>query len=131
MKNIIIKSIFLILFITANVMADSCDNAQTQTELNTCTLAQYEASDKELNTVYNKYRAKLDNNQKTMLKDAQLAWIKYKELSCSFETYGLKGGSAYAMILNQCLAKKTQHRTEELRQLSVDCEEGDLSCPIR
>ena len=57
----------------------------------------------------------------------QLAWIKFKDLACQFETSGTEGGSVHAMVLAECLIEKTRHRNKELEALA-NCQEGDLSC---
>ncbi|MDR1975996.1 MAG: lysozyme inhibitor LprI family protein [Campylobacteraceae bacterium] len=124
----IAKLIYPPLTISVAAFAQDCNNAQTQTELNICTDTLYKNADKELNNIYSSYRATLDKTQKEALKNAQTAWIKYRDLSCAFEASSLAGDSAYAMVLNQCLAKKTKDRTEEIKELFF-CEEGNIACP--
>ncbi|MDP3814670.1 lysozyme inhibitor LprI family protein [Pseudomonas sp.] len=78
--------------------------------------------------MYGEYRKGLDGAQKQQLKEVQLAWIKFRDLACAFESSSLEGGSAYSMQLNACLAQKTAARIKGLEQLA-SCEEGDLSWP--
>ncbi|WNF45187.1 lysozyme inhibitor LprI family protein [Pseudomonas sp. SG20056] len=111
------------------VWADDCANAMDQLTLNQCAAAEYAAQDKRLNQLYGDYRKRLDDGQKQQLKDVQLAWIKFRDLACAFESASVEGGSAYPMVLNGCLTQKTAARVKELEQLAV-CEEGDLSCPM-
>ncbi|MDR2128761.1 MAG: lysozyme inhibitor LprI family protein [Burkholderiaceae bacterium] len=107
-----------------------CGNAQTQLEMNQCAAKEHEAADKELNAIYAAYRKSLDAKSKAALAKAQNAWIKFRDLSCAFETMGPIGGSIYPMESGLCLAQKTRARSEEIKKLSA-CEEGDLSCPGR
>lgn len=116
------------LFMATPLLADDCANATDQASLNQCAGADYAAQDKRLNQLYGEYRKGLDDGQKQQLKQAQLAWIKFRDLACAFELSNLEGGSAYPMQLNACLAQKTAARIKELEQLAT-CEEGDLSCP--
>jgi uncharacterized protein YecT (DUF1311 family) len=105
--------------------AEDCGNAITQMALNDCAAADYEAADKELNRVYAAYRkALVDEEDKKSLKAVQLAWLKYRDLSCDFETSPSKGGSIRPMNISICLAEKTRARTKELQ-----CGEGDIACP--
>jgi uncharacterized protein YecT (DUF1311 family) len=111
------------------VWADNCANAMDQSSLNQCAAAEYATQDQRLNQLYGDYRKRLDDGQKQQLKQVQLAWIKFRDLACAFESASVEGGSAYSMVLNGCLAQKTAARAKELEQLSV-CTEGDLSCPM-
>ena len=106
-----------------------CDNAMTQMEMNQCAAQAFERQDQQLNRVYNQYRAGLQPKDRQALKQVQLAWIKFRDLACAFESASVEGGSAYPMVLNGCLAQKTAARVKELEQLAI-CEEGDLSCPV-
>jgi len=112
----------------SSAWAADCTNASDQASLNQCTSGDYASQDKRLNQVYGDYRARLAPQQKQQLKAAQLAWIKFRDLSCAFESSGVQGGSAYSMVLSGCLAAKTTTRIDELQRLA-DCPEGDLSCP--
>lgn len=105
-----------------------CSSAATQSEMTQCAGRAYTAADKKLNIAYNEYRKRLSEPQKKQLTQAQLAWIKYRDLSCAFESSGVEGGSAYPMVRSYCLAGKTESRLKEIGQLQ-DCEEGDMSCP--
>ena len=117
------------LFVTSLVaFGADCSTGKTQLDINECVAAEYQKADKELNRVYSAYRARLDDQQKQLLKDAQVAWLKYRDLSCKFESADVSGGSAYSMVLQSCLIEKTKARIEDLKKLG-NCQEGDLSCP--
>ena len=95
--------------------ADPCANPQTQTEMNICAGNAYKAADKVLNDVYQKLVAKLDDEEKAQLKEAQNAWLKYRDLNCEFVGDQYKGGSIRPMIYAMCLTDVTKTRTSELR----------------
>ena len=113
-----------------NASAENCDVLQKQADMNRCHVSEYKAADKMLNDVYASYRATLGDIQKKSLTNAQLAWIKYRDLSCDFETTNAKGSSMFQMLLSICLTEKTRSRIEEIKKLHF-CEEGDVSCIAR
>jgi uncharacterized protein YecT (DUF1311 family) len=123
------KAVLLLMTFAAGVAAaQNCADLRTQLDMNRCAAEDYASVDRELNRSYDAYRARLGDEQKRQLREAQLAWVRFRDLSCQFESSAVKGGSVYPLILQSCLASMTRAR---LRQLSVlaDCKEGDLSCP--
>lgn len=94
---------------------DPCANPQTQFEMNQCAGKDYQAADAALNQVYQKLVAMLDDEQKAQLKEAENAWLKYRDAHCDFVADQYKGGSIRPMIAALCLADVTKNRTVELR----------------
>lgn len=94
---------------------DPCANPQSQAEMNQCAAKDYIAADGVLNQVYQKLVAKLDEEEKAQLKEAQTAWIKYRDTNCDFVADQFKGGTMRPMIYAVCLADVTKKRTSELR----------------
>ncbi|MEB6378978.1 lysozyme inhibitor LprI family protein [Leclercia adecarboxylata] len=127
MKRVLIAGAALLL--SASALADECASAGTQTELNTCTAQHYQAADKTLNQTYQAVIKRADAPQRELLKKAQQAWIALRDADCAFIGSGTEGGSVQPMIVNQCLADKTHEREAYLASL-MQCEEGDLSCPL-
>ncbi|WP_039032306.1 lysozyme inhibitor LprI family protein [Leclercia adecarboxylata] len=117
------------LLLSTGAQADECANASTQTEMNTCTAQQYQAADKTLNQTYQTAIKRAEAPQRELLKKAQQAWIALRDADCAFIGSGTEGGSIQPMIVNQCLADKTNEREAYLATL-MQCEEGDLSCPL-
>jgi len=117
------------LLMSSIAQADECANASTQTEMNTCTAQQYQAADKTLNQTYQAAIKRAEAPQRELLKKAQQAWIALRDADCAFIGSGTEGGSIQPMIVNQCLADKTNEREAYLATL-MQCEEGDLSCPL-
>lgn len=122
--------IFLVLVISlpAAASATDCGDLNTQLAMNQCALAEFQKADKKLNALYNSYRAWLEEDQKRQIKGVQLAWIKFRDSACEYESSGVKGGSVYPLILQTCLTRMTNERIRELSTLA-NCREGDLSCP--
>lgn len=92
-----------------------CANPQTQAEMNICAGEDFKAADAVLNQVYQQLMAKLDDEEKAQLKDAENAWLKYRDTNCDFVADQFKGGSMRPMIYAGCLADMTTKRTTELK----------------
>jgi uncharacterized protein YecT (DUF1311 family) len=92
-----------------------CRNAQSQAEMNICWGKEYKAADVVLNQVYRQLLAMVEDEQKAQLKEAQLAWLEYRDKNCDFVADEYKGGSIRPAILATCLLNMTNNRTTELR----------------
>jgi uncharacterized protein YecT (DUF1311 family) len=92
-----------------------CTNPETQAEMNQCAAQAYKAADAALNRVYQRLAAMLNDNEKAQLKEAQSAWLKYRDSNCEFVADQYKGGTMRPMIYGYCLADITKKRTGELR----------------
>ena len=92
-----------------------CEDAQTQADMNNCWGNEYKKADAQLNRTYQELAAILEADDKTELKDAENAWIKYRDAHCQFVSDQYRGGSMRPMIEAICLADVTGNRTKELR----------------
>lgn len=119
----------VLLLSSGYALADECDNANTQTDLNACSAAQYQAADKKLNQTWQDVLKRAEPAQRDLLKKAQSAWITLRDADCAFISSSSQGGSVQPMVNNQCLTDKTNEREAFLASL-LQCEEGDLSCPL-
>jgi uncharacterized protein YecT (DUF1311 family) len=97
-----------------------CADAQTQTDMNICWGKEYKAADATLNQVYGQLTRKLDEADRTQLKQVEAAWLKYRDANCEFVADQYKGGSIRPMIEAMCLADMTRNRTTELRNQIKD-----------
>lgn len=97
-----------------------CANPQTQAEMNICAGEDYKAADAALNQAYQKLVAMLNDEEKAQLKDAENAWIKYRDLHCDFVGDQYKGGTMRPMIVGLCLADVTRNRTTEIKNQIKD-----------
>ena len=93
--------------------------------------ATYKAADAELNRLYQKIESRLsgDAAAKHKLVAAQRAWVAFRDAECTFAASGVEGGSAYPQVLEACLQDLTETRVENFNAY-LNCEEGDLSCPV-
>jgi uncharacterized protein YecT (DUF1311 family) len=92
-----------------------CAKAESQAEMTICWGKEYKAADATLNQVYRQLVAKLDEEEKVQLKEAQTAWLKYRDTNCDFVADQYKGGTMRPMIAAMCLADMTRNRTTELK----------------
>jgi uncharacterized protein YecT (DUF1311 family) len=92
-----------------------CSDADTQAAMNVCAGQEYRTADAALNRAYQQLVAKLEPDEKLQLKEAQTAWLKYRDTNCDFVADQYKGGSIRPMILGLCLADVTRTRTTELK----------------
>ena len=91
--------------------ADNCENARNTYDDVYCTNKLYASADEELNKNYQALRGKLSNNQKTILKKSQLAWIRDRDAACTTLTG----------IDVQCRLSTTQERNNWLRERLREC----------
>ena len=92
-----------------------CEERGSQAEASGCAHREYQAADAELNKAYNRLAAILDAEEKALLKASELAWIKYRDSNCTFESSQYAGGTMRPMIESYCLTRVTKARTAELK----------------
>src|ERR1700750_2257162 len=92
-----------------------CEGNGSQAEANDCAYREYKAADAELNRVYGQLAGVLDAEDKASLKESELAWIKYRDSTCTFESSQYKGGTMRGMIEAFCLTRVTKARTADLK----------------
>jgi uncharacterized protein YecT (DUF1311 family) len=112
--------------------ADECGKAQGgQAGLDECYDKVFEKSDAELNKLYKEIEARLkdDPDTKKLLVTAQRSWVAFRDAECDFQASGSSGGSVAPMIYSMCLDGLTKSRIEDFKGY-LQCEEGDLSCPV-
>jgi uncharacterized protein YecT (DUF1311 family) len=85
----------------------NCQNANNQLEMNICADLNYKRSDRNLNQVYKLVQESYRENtlMSESLIDAQLAWIKFRDTNCKFESNRYKGGSIAPLIFSSCLER--------------------------
>jgi uncharacterized protein YecT (DUF1311 family) len=110
------------------VPAPDCASATTQARMNECAYEDFLAATAGYGARYKAISDKLTAKQKVQFRRTQKLWIQYRTAACNFESSGVAGGSAQAMVKSQCDARMTRARTAELEKLA-SCAEGDLSCP--
>jgi uncharacterized protein YecT (DUF1311 family) len=118
----------LLPFLTLPTMAaaQDCANAELldQNSLNQCAYRDWEISDANLNDAYKaaiallkEWDASLPANEKggaQALKEAQRAWITFRDKACEAEGYAMKGGSAEPLLVYGCMRQLSDERANHL-----------------
>jgi uncharacterized protein YecT (DUF1311 family) len=96
---------------------DPCPGSNTQHELNQCAARARDKADAELNKVYRELMKDAGTTERAKLRAAQLAWLKFRDAQCDYESFGNKGGSIYPMVSSFCLARVTNARVKQLQEI--------------
>lgn len=120
---------FLFLLPTQALALD-CASAVTQADLMRCFQSEYEAMDGDLNDAYKLAMADARSMDAVFpdakpsfadtLRDAQRAWIPFRDKACQAQSFVFRGGSMEGLEYLQCLMKMTERRTEDLYYMSAD-----------
>ncbi|WP_420408490.1 lysozyme inhibitor LprI family protein [Hoeflea sp.] len=123
------------LFIAGQVRAQDepdCDNPMDQFSMTYCAGKDYEAADATLNELWPEVMALARENDEYVadlardrgvpttveaLRDAQRAWIKFRDAQCSYEGYEVFGGTMQPMVGSLCLARLTEERNTFFRSV--------------
>lgn len=105
-----------------------CSNPVSQMEMTYCAEQDWMEADAALNTVYGIAMAKmretdgyLPDNLKgaaDALRDAQRAWIPYRDKACAAYGYLARGGTLEPQLIYSCRAELTRARVSELEELA-------------
>lgn len=108
--------------------AVDCRNPLSQVEMTYCAEQDWLEADAALNTVYGLAMAKmretdgyLPDNLKgaaDALRDAQRAWIPYRDKACAAYGYLARGGTLEPQLIYSCRAGLTRARVSELEELA-------------
>lgn len=99
-------------------LASGCDHELNSEKLNACLGDAFSRHDSDLNSVYKKIRSKLTNDEKLLLKKAQVLWLSFRDASCDFEASSVDGGTAYQAVYIDCQSRLTESRIAELKRSS-------------
>lgn len=109
--------------------AVNCTAPKTQYEMNRCKQMDAERADIEMTRQWNityavmknsdasPYRSDDADSRAAALLAAQRSWIKFKENHCNAVALQYEGGSMQPMIYSTCIAKVTDQRTIQLRDI--------------
>lgn len=91
-----------------------CDNPRYQLEMNQCAYLDYQRADEALNQTYRELMKTLSDARQEKLIAAERAWIRFRDLTCDFESSLYEGGSIQPLIQYSCLAELTDAQTLRL-----------------
>jgi uncharacterized protein YecT (DUF1311 family) len=124
------RAVYLLLFVLAGpAMAQTtdCSNTMVQQELNQCAYQDWQIADADLNAAYQDAMALLKSWDANLpadmqggaeaLRQAQRAWITFRDKACEAEGYAMKGGSAEPLVIYGCMRQLTLDRASQLRAM--------------
>jgi len=88
-------------------------------EMIDCMSAETARQDARLNENYKRLMSKVSAKRKKTLLEAQRAWIKFRDVNCSFY-YDPDGGTAARLAGSDCFLQATADRAKELKNLTND-----------
>jgi len=112
---------------------DPCAAHATTVDFDTCYADQFRLTDQDLNHLYRNTllafeadiadaHQRADQGQLSYdataiadLKNAEAAWIKYRDLQCLAAGQQLQGGSIRPIVVNKCMILVTRHRIDDIR----------------
>ncbi len=116
---------FMVFIYTAAAAQDAldCANQMDQSTMTRCAGLDFEKADAELNRIWPEIRDEAKSTDegtgKTEFLDAlmasQRAWLAYRDAECAWQGFEAHGGSMEPMLVNACLAQKTNDRIKELQ----------------
>lgn len=109
----------LVLTSSVSAFASKCDDMTSTIEIRMCLAKELEKEDKRLNVVYGKLVKKLDKVGQTKLRNAQRAWIAFRDAECEYSSDEMRGGTFEVVLLSSCHVSMTKERADQLQD-SVD-----------
>jgi uncharacterized protein YecT (DUF1311 family) len=102
-----------------------CADAANQMEMNMCAAREFETADAQLNALWARVVAEQRGetiptgdrrpSALVVLRNAQRAWISFRDNHCTWEGYEARGGTMEPMLYGLCRARLTRERIEQLQ----------------
>ncbi|TPJ56616.1 lysozyme inhibitor LprI family protein [Mesorhizobium sp. B2-7-1] len=128
MRRLLLSACLVLLATAPAAFAEDCDrNDDSQSMLNVCADADYQAADAKLNAAYKNIVGSNDQASNKLLQTAQRAWIAFRDAECTYSTADSEGGSIHPMEVSECLTKLTNERIKQLTS-GANCKLSDPSC---
>jgi len=96
---------------------DPCPEAMTQAAMQACFNMRYQQVDATLNQVYKQLMAQLSPTQRTQFKQAQRAWIAFRDASAAFAASTAEGGSMAPLLSLTELVSMTETRIVTMQEI--------------
>ena len=106
-----------------------CAHAMAQLDMNQCAFRDFERADAELNRLWrdvisgagasdrsgeNGRREGDDRTEVATLREAQRAWVTFRDAHCTWESFAERGGSLEPMVYEECRTRLTRERIAQL-----------------
>lgn len=92
-----------------------CKKPVAQLDINLCELRAFESADAVLNAVYRRVVKAVGSDRVEALRNAQRAWVAFRQAECALAGSEAQGGSMQPMLVSICARKLTEERTRFLR----------------
>lgn len=96
--------------------AAACQNALTTYDQLVCLGTAYQVADDELNAAYKARQASRDEQGRALLRNAQRAWISFRDKECTRQADTYRGGTLARVVQTGCLAELTEQRASKLSE---------------
>jgi len=96
---------------------DPCESPRNTNEALQCAQAELDAADAELNRVYGEVMQLLEEPRRSRLRQAQRAWLPFRDASAEFEASLFEGGTMAPVLRVSEKSYLTRKRTDELREI--------------
>lgn len=95
-----------------------CDSAPDRLGLELCAVAKFRDADAELNKVYQALMTRPggDEKNRALLREAQRAWLVYRDKTCAWESDLARGGTVATLYAVNCLNETTAARADSLKE---------------
>lgn len=98
LKKLTAATFITALAVSGTVFAKDCAAEKNSMTVADCHAARYVVADKALNNVFNAGMKSLSEDEKTKLREAQRAWLKYRDASFLFVIEANKDARSYGNI---------------------------------
>lgn len=96
-----------------------CRLAIVGSKMRTCENARYDIAQRELNSVYQNLLRGLDETQRERLRQAQRAWLRFRDTNAEFQASLVQGGTSAPLIKVGTLTEMTNERASELKKVLI------------
>lgn len=120
----------LLLAAPAAAQQGDCADPQAQVALTFCAEQDWMRADAALNAAYKRAIARLRAQDADLppelrggeaaLRQAQRAWVGFRDAACEAEGFEMRGGSGEAMLVYACRARLTDERAADLALILPD-----------
>ena len=131
MKSILALAALSFSATLAHAQAVNCKDPQSTVEINECAGREFDAADKQLNTIYKRVMTEINKqiadkdetlsdlakDQKSRLISSQRAWLAYRETDSTLQGIQMQGGSGETAVVVGTQTALTKARTKELKEL--------------
>jgi uncharacterized protein YecT (DUF1311 family) len=101
--------------------------AQTQIELTGKAAQELNAAEAQMKAIYDGLAARYGVDSNKGLREAQEAWLVYRDKQCAFENKTTEKGSLHRMMIFGCMKALTELRIAELKR-QENCPDWNLAC---